>query len=276
MSDQPKIRRKTRPDPVCRWALAALLAAMGAICGQAQNQTQKQAQQQTQNQPQVQPANTVVLDQVVAVVNNHPILASDVDNEMRLAVLDPGQAGLGLLTPSRALEQLISRALIQQQIHEEDEQVTEPSQAEVDARLEEIRKELPTCVRFNCASQQGWKKFLAAHGLTPEQVESYLRFRLQILSFIEMRFRQGIRITPEEIKSYYTKTLLPQYAVGEATPSLDKVAPRIQEILLERQVNVLFDDWLDNLRKQGDVEVLDPAFEAPSAETPAGEGKGGV
>ena len=35
------------------------------------------------------PASPAVLDRVVAVVNNQAILASDVDDEMRLAVLDP-------------------------------------------------------------------------------------------------------------------------------------------------------------------------------------------
>jgi hypothetical protein len=43
---------------------------------------------------------------------------------------------------------------------------------------------------------------------------------------------------------------------------LDQVAPRIQEILLEKQVNVLFDAWLTNLREQGDVEVLDTSLES--------------
>ncbi|MGA2350808.1 MAG: peptidylprolyl isomerase [Terracidiphilus sp.] len=225
-------------------------------------------------QDPAQPASAVILDRVVAVVNNHAILASDVDDEVRLAVLDPGRGGLGILTPKRALEQLISRTLIQQQIREEDEQEAQPSQAEIDARLMETRKELPACVRLNCASEEGWKTFLAAHELTQERVQSYLRYRIQILRFIEERFRQGIRISPEEIERYYRETLLPQYAAGEAIPSLDKVAPRIQEILLERQVNVLFDDWLKNLRKQGDVEVLDPSLE--SRETQGGTGAGGA
>jgi hypothetical protein len=38
---------------------------------------------------------------------------------------------------------------------------------------------------------------------------------------------------------------------------LEKVSPRIEEILLQQRVNLLFEDWLKNLRKQGDVEVLD-------------------
>jgi hypothetical protein len=216
----------------------------------------------------------VVLDRVVAVVNNQAILASDLDEEMRLAILDPGRAGLGVLTRQRALEQLISRALIQQQIREEDAQAAEPAQAEVDARLVEIRKEVPACVRENCASDAGWKAFLAAHGLTTERVESYLRYRVEILRFIELRFRQGIRIAPEEIEAYYRGTLLPQFKAGEAAPPLEQVAPRIEEILLQRQVNALFDGWLKNLRKQGDVEVLDPALETPPETEGAGSEAG--
>ena len=217
----------------------------------------------------------VVLDRVVAVVNNHAILWSDLDDEIRLSVLDPGRGGLGTLTRSVALEQLISRALIQQQIRQEDEQAANPPQAEVDARLAEIRHEIPACVRENCASDAGWSAFLKEHHLTPERVESYLRYRLEILRFIERRFREGIRISPQEIATYYHDTLLPQYAKGEAIPTLDKVSPRIQEILLQQKVNVLFADWLQNLRKQGDVEVLDPALLSPEKQDATGAGEGG-
>ncbi len=171
------------------------------------------------------PANAVVLDRVVAVVNNQAILASDVDDEMRLAVLDPGRAGLGVLTPQRALEQLISRALIQQQIRQEDAQAAEPSQAEVDARLREIRREVPACVHLNCASEQGWAAFLAAHGLTPKRVESYLRYRVQILRFIEQRFRQGIRITPEEIESVLPRNAAASVCAGRGGSAAGRCGP---------------------------------------------------
>jgi len=216
-------------------------------------------------------ASPVVLDRVVAVVNNHAIVASDIDDEIRLSVLDPDLVGQGALAPERALEQLISRALIEQQIRQEDMQAIDPSPDEVAARLDQIRKQLPACVRQNCATVAGWNVFLSAHGLTSKRVESYLRYRLEILSFIEQRFRQGIQISPQQIDSYYHEFLIPQYSPGEAVPPLDQVAPRIQEILLEKQVNVLFDAWLTNLRGQGDVEVLDPALEsAPTQSGSAG------
>jgi peptidyl-prolyl cis-trans isomerase SurA len=230
----------------------------------------------TNAQSSPQPAAPVTLDRVVAVVNNQAILDSDINDEIRLSVLDPGRGGLGVLTRRKALDQLIGRALIQQQIREEDLEATDPSQDEVNARLAELRKELPNCVHQNCASDAGWNAFLTSHGLTAERVESYLRYRLQILAFIEQRFRQGIHIPPEEIQNYYKNTLLPQYAKGETIPPLDKVAPRIEEILLQQQVNALFDDWLTNLRKQGDIEVLDPSLEGPEMDTQPNNGKGSL
>jgi peptidyl-prolyl cis-trans isomerase SurA len=238
---------------ICRLALFLLLTVGAAVQILAQTD---------------QPPGPVVLDRVVAVVNNQAILASDIDDEIRLSVLDPGRGGLGALTRVKALDQLIGRALIQQQIGQEDLESSAPPQAEVDARLGEIRKELPACVRQNCASDEGWKAFLAAHGLTQEHVETYLRYRLEILRFIERRFRQGISILPQEIETYYHDTLVPQYAKGEAIPPLDAVSARIEEILLQQRVNALFDDWLNNLRKQGEVEVLDPTLEVPVVAPP--------
>jgi peptidyl-prolyl cis-trans isomerase SurA len=215
-----------------------------------------------------------VLDRVVAVVNNQAILSSEVDEEVRLAVLDPAEGGAGPMTPTRALDHLISRALIQQQMRQEEVEAAMPAQAELDARLMEIRKELPACMRQNCATAEGWKLFLTVHGLTQEVVESSLRNRIKILRFIEGRFRQGIRVTPQEVETYYRDTLLPQYAKGADVPTLEKVAPRIEEILLQQRVNVLFDEWLKNLRGQGEIEVLDPALETPEDQAGAGAGEG--
>jgi hypothetical protein len=217
---------------------------------------------------QTPPPHRILIDRVIAVVNNQAILASDIDDEIRLSILDPGQGASPLLTRQRALEQLIERALIEQQIQRGDQQTATPQQAEVDARLKEIRSELPICIRENCASEAGWTAFLASHELSAQRVESYLRYRLEILGFIELRFRQGIRIPPSQIESYYREEFVSQFKKGEVIPPRDKVSDRIEEILLERQVNLLFDDWLNSLRSQGEIEILDPSLAAaePKAE----------
>lgn len=212
------------------------------------------------------------LDRVVAVVNRQVILSSDIDDDIQLSVLDPAPGTHVAMSRHRALDELISRALIQQQIRREDLPVIQPTDAEVAARVEEIRRQLPACVRAHCETDAGWKDFLAAQGLTQYRVEAYLRTRIQILRFIEERFRQGIQISEGQIETYYRDTLLPQYPAGVSAPPLKQVSSRIEEILLEQQVNELFDSWLDNLRSQGDVEILDPALQ--EAEAAPGQGDG--
>ena len=104
MSYRPSFRLKTPPAMAWLGTLLALMAMTFAVPTQAFAQA---------------PTEPVVLDRVVAVVNNHAILASDLDDEIRLSVLDPGRGGLGNLTRKKALDQLIARSLIQQQIREE-------------------------------------------------------------------------------------------------------------------------------------------------------------
>lgn len=209
--------------------------------------------------------NSITLDRVVAVVNRQTILASDLEDEMQLSVLDPSANTKEQETPQQALERLISRTLIEQQIQQDNLAEVEPTAGEIADRVQEIRTEMPACVRADCKSDAGWKTFLARHDLTTARVEKYIRNRLDILSFIEVRFRQGIRITPEEIETYYSGTLLPQYPAGQTPPPLQQVSSRIEEILLQQRVNALFDTWLANLRKQGQIQVLDPALETTSA-----------
>ncbi|MGA3034061.1 MAG: peptidylprolyl isomerase [Terracidiphilus sp.] len=262
-----------RPIPV-RFENASTQRCVNAVClfafGIAASQSAIGQTASLKESPQA--TAPVVLDRAVAVVNRQVILASDLDDEIRLSILEPNQDGTEL-TPQLALEQLISQSLIEQQISQEDLKTVQPTNEEVNARLGELRTELPACVRQKCWSETGWKNFLAAHGLTPERVEAFVGYQLEILNFIEQRFRQGIQISQQQIEDYYHQTLLPQYKLGETAPSLDQVAPRIQEILLEQQVNVLFDNWLNSMRQQGDVEVLDPALQAAATKsTPEGSG----
>lgn len=232
----------------CLTALLGLVASVSA--------------QQSPTSQQSEPGTSV--NRVVAVVNRQTILESDLEDEIQLSVLDPS-AGQEKMTEQEALDRLISRTLIQQQIRQEDLTAADPNPNDIAARIEEIRNDLPACVRADCKSDDGWKTFLARHDLSPARVERYTHTRLEILSFIEMRFRQGIRITPEEIEQYYRQTLLPQYPAGQTPPPLEQVSARIEEILLQEKVNVMFDSWLANLRSQGQIEVLEPALESPKS-----------
>ena len=211
------------------------------------------------------------LDSVVAVVNNQTILASDLDLEMRIFKLLP-IGGKRDFTAQKSLERLITRALIEQQILQQDPHGMDVTPAELTASLEELRQSLPACKQTDCSTPAGWASYLSTFGLTSDRVADYWSHRMAVLRFIELRFRSGIRITPEEIATYYKDSLVPKYARPGDAPPLEKIAPRIQEILLQQRVNVLLNDWLKSLQDQGQVEILDPTLRKPEAEDPAPEG----
>lgn len=202
------------------------------------------------------------VDRVVAIVNGELILDSDVDQERRFAALLPyGEAG-GEYTRDKAVERLINRRLILQQSRLQPDDAITTEDAEAD--LGKLRKEIPDCKEYHCETKAGWDKYLASEGFTEASLTELWRQRMEVLAFIERRFRMGVKITPEQIQSYYTKTLLPLYAAQHATaPPVDAISERIQEVLLQEQVSNLLSDWLLSLRAQGSVVLLHPGEEAP-------------
>ncbi len=211
-------------------------------------------------QPPVRGAGGIVADQVIGVVNGDLILESDVNEERRFEAFEPFTLP-GSFSRDRAISRLIDRTLILQQAKLQPDQVVTTEQAE--AQLAMLRKDLPACKNV-CETDAGWEKFVADHGFTlPELVQRWQQ-RMEILKFIEMRFRAGIEITPAQIKEYYEKNMLPEYAKVKATPpKLDVISDRIQEVLLEQQVSSLLSDWLTSLKAEGSVRIMRPGEVEP-------------
>ncbi len=204
------------------------------------------------------PPEAVVLDHVVAVINGSVILESDVQEEMRYAVLQTLSLNSARNTPQRALQRLIDRDLILQQM-QTAETVSPPTPSEVQQRILQLREVIPECRQYHCDTEAGWQAFLKANGLTENEVEKHWAQRIQILSFIQSRFGAGVRITPAEIQDYYNKKLVPQLE-GQKPPPLASVSSRIQEILLQQRVSSLLLEWLQSLKSEGSVSILDPAY----------------
>ncbi len=215
----------------------------------------------------------VVLDRVVAVINGDVILESDVEDEMRFAVLQPGRANNPAQnTPQSALRRLIDRDLILQQMKATGIVKRQPSAEEVQSQIESMRKSIPECGQYHCTTQAGWTAFLAEHDLTEQQIEARWRQRIMILAFIQTRFGAGVRISDADIDQYYQKDLVPEFAKRHLPPpQLETVSARIREILLQQQVNVLLQDWLQSLKEEGSVSILSSAYaQVGSAEGAAG------
>lgn len=203
----------------------------------------------------------VVLDRLVAVVNGEVILESDVDEERRFEEIQPYRTATES-TRDKIIERLVDRTLILQQAALEPEDAVPDK--DLDAQLATLRKDIPACKQYHCETDDGWKKYLADHGFTAEEFRARWLQRMQLLKFIEVRFRNGIKISDDEIQTYYEKTMLPQYAKRNVTPpALETIKRRIEEVLLQQQVGALLEDWLKSLRAQGSVRIMTPGEVAP-------------
>jgi peptidyl-prolyl cis-trans isomerase SurA len=203
----------------------------------------------------------VTLDRVVAIVNGDLILESDVEADQRFAAFQPFNTAHPM-TRDQLINRLIDRTLILQQMALQPEAPIPDS--DVDSELALLRKSIPKCAAYHCDTQAGWEKFVSDQGFSLQELRDRWRKRMEILRFIEERFRMGIRIEQSEIDDYYKTTMLPVYQKeGVAPPPEASIADRIQEILLQQRVDKLLDDWLTALRAQGSVTILKPGEEAP-------------
>jgi peptidyl-prolyl cis-trans isomerase SurA len=264
-------------NPVRRWArgVAALVVvcalAGGRLFGQAAPQTKQAgapgdagASPPSAGQGVVGQGDAgqgVVLDRVVAVVNGDVILESDVDEERRFEEVQPYR-GAASFSRERAIQRLVDRTLILQQAALEPDGAI--SGSELDAQIATLRKDIPACKQDHCETDAGWQKYVGDHGFTVEEFRKRWRERMELLKFIEVRFRSGITISDDEIKTYYEKTMLPEYAKRNVTPpKMETISKRIEEVLLQQEVGSLLEDWLKSLRAQGSVRMMTPGEVTP-------------
>ena len=242
--------------------VAALLSVL-SLAIHAQESVSGGATSTAPNSPgsQNSSGDRVTLDSVAAVVNGELILESDVDTERRFRAFQPFSEPQPA-SRDRLMERLIDRTLILQQMALQPQTPVEDS--EVDTQLAALRKAIPQCAAAHCETDAGWKKFVESHGFTVEEVRERWRQRMEVLRYIEERFRLGITITQAQIDAYYQQTMLPAYEKEKVTPPTEaSVSDRVSEILLQQQVDKLLDDWLKALRAQGSVVVIKPGEEAP-------------
>ena len=224
------------------------------------------------NAPPPTPANGILLDRVVAVINGDVVLGSDVLEEERFERLQPFQAKGEGSVDQQAMDLVINRTLILQQLKElkTPPQITD---ADLHTQIGDLRKHLPACGNDKCETDAGWNAVLASQGFTEDQFEQRWRVRMLVLGFIEQRFRAGVRVSKPDIQAYYDNSFVPQFRRRNLTaPPLAKVSARIDEILLQQHVNGLLAEWLNSLKDQGNVAIIDPKFQ--QARQPADDDAG--
>jgi hypothetical protein len=209
-----------------------------------------------------------MVDRIVATVNRQPILLSDWEVEMRYeAMLEQKSLPVSEDSAHGALNRLIDQELLRQQM--KSYRLAEPSKDEMDARIREIRKQIP-----GAESESGLRTILGRYGLSEGEMSERVGTQAAILRFIDVRLRPSVHVDRRSIESYYNDKLLPELRQkGRAATPLAEVAPQIEELLSQERVDALTNDWLKDLRQQSEIHVEPAASTPPNPTAKQEQGK---
>ncbi len=184
-----------------------------------------------------------IIDRVLAVVVGEPITLSDVTAALRLGLV-PAVAGTADRDQA-ALNTLIERQL---QLIEVNRYVPpEPSDADIDARLAQVR------ARFD--SQAALESAMKDTGVTPTLLRARLRDDERIETYLHQRFGGSYQPGEDEIALYYRSHESEFIRNGVLRPYAD-VHDEARTRLVDNRTASLVREWVAGLRRRADVTVL--------------------
>ena len=185
-----------------------------------------------------------ILDRIVATVNNHIILQSEWQEEIRYEAFLSGRAldQVDAADRKAALDRLIDQELLREQMRSSD--FPHASSEVVEKRLQEIRKQYG-----DSENESAWKAALVRYGLTEDELRRRVALQQDLLGLVDARLRPNVIIDSKSIESYYNQELLPQLRQsGAQQVPLAEVTPKIKELLTQQKMNQMLVAWLHDLR----------------------------
>ena len=185
-----------------------------------------------------------LVDRLVAVVNDDPILLSDVRRVIGLEMVEllPGES-------RRQLERRVLDGLIDQRmrLHEIERHNFAPlPPAEIDRQVERIGSAFET--------PEDLARQLDRLGLDEDGLRQLVARQLKVLVYVEQRLGPRIFVRLEDINTYYDDVLVPEMAdQGLEPPPLEEVRDQIRDLLREKQLNREIEAWTEELRLEADV-----------------------
>ena len=172
-------------------------------------------------------------------------------NEFHFERFLEGQSPTG--TPDHKEKQAVLNRLITQILL--TDQMQRPT-GNSESRTKDARETLKS-VREKFPSQQAYDKALQSLVMTEQQVLKRLELYEHTLQMINNRLRPAAVPDPNEVENYYKKTFVPEYKKEHSgpPPPLDKIRDQIREILVQKKMNDLLDNWLDRLKSAHRVTI---------------------
>jgi len=199
------------------------------------------------------PASAEIIDGIAVTVGTHAIKLSDIDRDLRVtSFLNREPLDLSSNARRAAAERLIDQALISDEIEEGG--YARPGDSDVEALLNRIRQE-----RFG-GSDARLREALETYGLTEDQLRQQLLWQLEVLRFIDQRFRAGVLVTDDDVRSYYDQHRADLARQNPKAQSFEALEPKIRQSLEGERVNQNFSQWLEETRRHDRIQYHQEAF----------------
>ncbi|HSS48384.1 MAG TPA: hypothetical protein VLX28_05505 [Thermoanaerobaculia bacterium] len=196
--------------------------------------------------PAAPAAKNVPKDKVLAVVDEDPVLASDVERVVKLGLQPPNPGETAEQHRKRVLNALVEERL---RFHEIDRYGLE--QVPVDDIEKAVAK-----VRAGFKDEASFQKALKEVGLTPKGLHQLMARQLLVLTYVDERLGPRVFVTFDDINKYYRTVLTPEMQKkGQPVPPLEDVREDIREVLKQQKLTQELQTWTAELRAKADVVV---------------------
>lgn len=180
-----------------------------------------------------------LIERTLAIVGTQAITLSDARAAVRLGLVDAAPSS----EPGAVTQPLVDRELILREVQRYAPPA--PSEAAVDARLDEIR------TRVSGAGELA--RVLEETGFTEARLRAWVRDDLRSVAYLAQRFASASTPTDSEISTAYAQQ---RAEFDRAGTSFEQAAPILRERLVASRRRELIADWVSDLRRRTDVVIL--------------------
>jgi hypothetical protein len=176
-----------------------------------------------------------LIERTLAIVGGRVITWSDQRTAMALGLVEGGA--------DAALERLVERELMLREV--ERYAPPEPTEAAIEARLTEVRRQAP--------SPDELRRMLELGAFTEDRLRSWVRDDLRIAAYLGQRFAAAGVPSDQEVAAAYARDRADFERSGL---TFEAAAPLLRERLSADRRRELIADWVADLRRRADVTIL--------------------
>jgi hypothetical protein len=194
----------------------------------------------------------VLKDRVIAVVDDDPILATDLDRAIVIGQLEPKPGESQRAFRRRVLDDLIAQRL---RFHEIDRFGLE--QVPVDQIERHVAE-----VRARFKDDATFRQKLREVGLDEAALRQLMARQLEVLAYVDERLGPQVFVGLDDISNYYRTVLTAQLQQQHLpVPPLESVRDKIREVLRQQRLTDEIERWTEELRRKAVIAVY---FDEPA------------